>query len=85
MSDEEFDSRAAIYRQQVEETGKASIRIAKNMAGQTHACLVDWEGLKTLSQKEAEVTGKYTDYQKMDTENVLALPELLRAAGDSEV
>lgn len=85
MSDEEFDSRAAQYRQQLQSDGKASIRITKNMTGRTHACLVSWEELKDLSEKEAAITGKYTDYQHLDTENVLALPALLRAAGENEV
>ena len=85
MSDEEFADRAAQYQQQVAENGKATIRISKNMAGRTHACLVSWEELTELSEKEAAVTGKYTDYQHMDTENVLALPALLRAAQDNEV
>lgn len=85
MTEEEFDSRAAQYRQQLEAEGKPSIRIAKNMAGRTHACLVSWEGLKDLSEKEAAITGKYTDYQHLDTENVLALPALLRAARENEV
>lgn len=85
MTDEEFDSRAAEYRRQMETEGKATIRISKNMAGQTHACLVSWEGLTELSEKEGKITGKYTDYQHMDAENVLALPDLLRTARDHEV
>ncbi len=80
MTDAEFQSRAAEYQRQVAIDGKATIRIAKNMAGRTHACLVSWEALKDLSEKEAAITGQYTDYQHMDTENVLALPQLLRAA-----
>ncbi len=84
MSDEEFDSRSAQYLRQLQTEGKATIRIGKNMTGRTHACLVSWEALKDLSEKEARITGKYTDYQQMDTENVLELPALLRAAADSE-
>ncbi len=85
MSQEEFDSRAAQYRKQLEDEGKATIRIGKNLAAQTHACLVSWEGLRELSEKEAKITGKHTDYQHMDTENVLALPDLLRTAREHEV
>lgn len=82
MTDEEFDSRARLYREQLAQNGKATVRIGKNMASMTHACLVGWDELRVLSEKEAEITGKYTDYHAMDTENVLAIPELLRAERD---
>lgn len=78
MSDREFDERAALYRAQVAQNGKATVRIGKNMVGRTHACLVSWENLKSLSEKEAAVTEKYVDYQALDTENVLAIPQLLQ-------
>lgn len=79
MGADEFEARAEIYRRQLEQTGTATIRIGKNMAGRTHACLVKWEELDLLSQKEAAVTGKYVDYKAMDTENIQATPELLKA------
>ena len=85
MTDAEFDNRAQCYLRQKEAEGKATIRITKNMAGCTHACLVSWEALQDLSEKEASITGKYTDYQKMDEDNVLAVPALLRALSDSEM
>ena len=71
MEEAEFQSRAALYRE-----GKA-IRIGKNLPGRTHACLVDWEELDSLSEKEAAVTGRFVDYKALDTANVLAIPELL--------
>lgn len=77
MTDEEFHSRAQTYLQQTQ-AGIPPLRIGKNMIGRTHACLVSWEELPLLSQKEAAVTGMYTDYQQMDTDNVLAIPQLLR-------
>ena len=80
MSAQEFDTRAAAYRRQIEQDGKASIRIGKNMPGRTHACLVPWDELDRLSEKEAAVTGKYVDYKAMDTENVLSIPQLLQSA-----
>lgn len=79
MEEEEFEARADVYRQQLEKDGAATIRIGKNMAGKTHACLVKWDDLDILSQKEEAVTGKYVDYKAMDTENILATPELLKA------
>lgn len=82
MTPEEFDARAAIYRQQTQQSGTASIRIGKNMAGRTHACLIGWDELDHLAEREAAVTGKYTDYKALDTDNILAIPELLRSAGN---
>ena len=78
MQDAEFQDRAKEYLQQKETEGKPTIRIGKNMQDRTHACLVDWEELDALSEKEAAVTGKYVDYKAMDKENVLAIPELLQ-------
>lgn len=79
MSPEEHQNRAMLYQQQMETDGKATIRIGKNMADRTHACLIDWEELDDLSEWEAAVTGKMIDYKAMDTENVLAIPKLIRA------
>lgn len=84
MTQEEFDARSAEYRRQLATDGKATIRIAKNLPGLTHACLTDWDGLKELDRKEKAVTGKPVDYQYLDSQNVLAVPELLRAAGNVE-
>lgn len=76
MSPEEFAARSETYLQQ-KKVGEAPIRIGKNMQKRTHACLVSWEDLDALSEKEAEITGNYVNYKAMDTENVLAIPELL--------
>lgn len=83
MTDEEFSQRAQTYQQQAAH-GQATLRIGKNMQGRTHACLVDWDALKELSQKEEAVTGKYVDYQALDAENVLAIPQLLQSAAMEE-
>lgn len=80
MESAEFEARSEIYRQQIKQHGKASIRISKNVQGRTHACLVPWDELELLSQKEAAVTGKFIDYKAMDTENVMATPQLLQQA-----
>ncbi len=82
MTDEEFNNRANMYSQQLAQNGSSNLRIGKNMTARTHACLVSWDELKTLSEKEAAVTGKYRDYQAMDTDNVMAVPELLQAVKD---
>ena len=78
MTREEYDHRAETYSRQLA-AGEKPLRIGKNMAERTHACLIGWEELVELSEREAGITGKTVDYQAMDTENVLIVPELLRA------
>ena len=79
MDDQEYAERAKEYLRQKEETGKPTIRIGKNMAGRTHACLIPWAGLDALSAKETAITGKAVDYKAMDTDNILSVPSLLQA------
>ena len=76
MSEAEFAARAETYRQQ-KAAGEKPLRIGKNMTGRTHACLISWDALDMLSEKEALVTGNYVNYKAMDTDNVLAIPQLL--------
>ena len=73
MDDAEFAERAELYRQ------GTPIRIGKNMFGKTHACLVPWDALDELSAKENAITGKNVDYKAMDTDNIMAIPQLLQS------
>lgn len=84
MSREEYDARTAIYLQQ-SASGQKPLRIGKNMQERTHACLISWEELDALSVRESSLTGKQINYQKMDTENVRLVPEILQAKGEIEV
>lgn len=84
MSREEFESRASEYLAQKEKTGKPVIRIGKNMADRTHACLVSWEELDELSERENAITGKNVNYKAYDTENVLAIPKMLEVRAGKE-
>lgn len=84
MSPEEYDAREKLYLQQIA-AGEKPLRVGKNMAGRTHACLVDWEQLEALSVRESRVTGKQLDYQTMDTDNVRLIPELLQTRSKTEV
>lgn len=76
MTEVEFAARAETYRQQ-KAAGEKPLRIGKNMQDRTHACLISWDALDTLSEKEAQITGNYVNYKAMDTDNVLAIPQLL--------
>lgn len=75
MTEEEFQARSKTYLQQ-KQAGQTPLRIGKNMQNRTHACLIPWDALDELSQKEAQVTGSYVNYKQMDTDNVLAIPLL---------
>ncbi len=79
MDEAEYADRTEIYLKQKEQDGKATIRIGKNMSGRTHACLIPWEELDALSAKETAITGKNVDYKQMDTDNIMAIPQLLQA------
>lgn len=83
MTEEEFDERAAEYLRQKESTGKPTIRISKNMVQRTHACLIDWQELDALSEKEQRITGKTVNYQMADIKNILTLPTLIKRSKEA--
>ena len=83
MPESMFEERAAVYKKQLEETGRGSIRIGKDTVGRFHACLIPWEELPALAEREREITGKLSDYYKMDVDNVRLAVEMSMAA-DSE-
>ena len=80
MSADTFAERAAVFRRQQAETGRGNIRIGKDADARLHACLIPWEELPALAEREFAVTGKRADYYKMDRDNVRLAVELLRAA-----
>ncbi len=82
MTPEEWYDRAAIYRAEAAEKGSSRFRISKNAPGKTHACLVSWEALPELDEREAAVTGRNPNYRQLDINNILAIPELLRAKAE---
>ena len=81
-----FEQRCEQYRAQMAEHGKSTLRIGKDTVRHLHACLVPWEDLDALSRAENAVTGGSVDYKSMDRNNVLILPQALKAgrSGNSE-
>ena len=77
MSDETWEERANQFRKEVAVGGVGNIRISKDAANKQHACLVTWDELDELSEKENEVTGKSVDYKQMDRDNVKVVLKLL--------
>ena len=79
MSEEEFSANAERWYKCREEGSPIGFKISRNVEARTHACLVSWEELPALSERESAITGCPVDYWQLDINNVLALPELLRA------
>lgn len=84
MSDEEYARRIDRYRKDVQEKGSSSLRLGKDMENRKHACLIPWEQLDQLSDRENAVTGGHVDYKQMDRNNILVLPEILAALREME-
>ena len=80
MSEETWQARAQLYLNETKAKGSSSLRLGKDMKNRLHACLIPWEALDALSDRENAVTGGQVDYKAMDRNNVLALPQILAAA-----
>jgi len=78
MTDEEFDKRAAEYIKNLSEGRPANPRIGKDTDERSHACLIPYEKLDKLSEKEKGITGRNIDYKQSDINNVLIIPRILR-------
>ena len=52
MSEAEFALRADRYCAEMKKTGSSSLRIGKDMETRKHACLIPWEELDHLSERE---------------------------------
>lgn len=79
MDGKEYARRVEEYRTERAMKGASSLRIGKDVAGRKHACLIPWEELDALSAQENAITGGQVDYKQMDRNNILALPDILRA------
>ena len=78
MSREQFEKNAAKWAQCQKEGVPCPVKISKDARMRRHACLIPWEELDALSERENALTGRQTDYQQMDINNVLQVPKLLR-------
>ncbi len=79
MTLEEYQERCEIYLAEKAAQGSTRYRIGKDLSKRIHCCLIPWDVLDELSECENKVTGGHVDYKQMDRDNVLALPDLLRA------
>ena len=79
MTPQEFQERCNVYLAEKGAHGLTKYRIGKDLTQRIHCCLIPWDDLDELSDRENKVTGGHVDYKQMDRDNVLALPELLCA------
>ncbi len=77
MTDEEWAERAEMYRREKAEKGFSGVRIGKNRRDRTHACLIPWEMLPELDQRERAVTGIDPHYQELDRQTIEMIPGFL--------
>ena len=83
MPEKVYQDRAHRYQLEKAETGSSSLPIGKDLENRFHACLIPWEMLKSLSEKESSITGTEKDYQEMDRRTVLAVRDVLLAKQQS--
>lgn len=83
MSEAVFDERCGQYLREIEDNGTSKIKIQKDDVKFLHACLIDWDELDELTEKYRAVTGdSKKDYKVDDTNNVMLLPQILKASND---
>lgn len=85
MPEETFAERAEAYLAEKKAKGESRIRVGKDTEHKLHACLIPWEELPLLDQKEKNLTGRDVNYQQMDLDNVLLIPELLKSRSSEPV
>lgn len=81
MNSEKMEENARILAENQKAGISCSTRITKDGENRLHACLIPWEDLDALSQREMELTGRQVDYKQIDKNNVLAIPQILQAEG----
>lgn len=78
-----FDARGEKYKEETVKNGRSSIRIGKDAQARLHSCLIPYDDLDDLAKREALYTGVTKDYKKMDLDNVLMIPEMLKKEQES--
>lgn len=84
MSEEEFEKNAENYRESIREKRDVSPRIAKDSERRIHACLIPYDELDALSEREKSITGRNVNYRQADINNVLIIPKILAGHEDGE-
>lgn len=84
MPQEIWEQRARACTELKQSSPGEKYSIGKDVKNRLHACLVPWEELDALSDRENAVTGGSVNYKQMDRNNVLAVSDVLRAMSAAE-
>ena len=79
MPKEIWEQRAQEYLRQKAEGKEPDIQLSRDDRRKMHACLIHWEELDELSERENRVTGGDTDYKQLNRNNVLRIARVLSA------
>lgn len=75
----EWEERALKY-QRLNALGQAgNFRISKDAVNLRHACLISYDELDELSERENSITGKETNYKQLDRDNVNVIIDMLES------
>lgn len=85
MSEEVFNENAQNYLRSLEEGIPRSPKIGKDSEKRLHACLVPYDKLDQVSERENAVTGRNVDYKQYDINNAIIIPDILRAQEEERV
>lgn len=80
MTDDEWAEREKTYQSMKKLDEHTTYRISKDVKRRIHACIVPWEELNDVSEKESIATGKQKDHQRTDFKNVMCISKILNAA-----
>ena len=78
MTNEEFEKRVKVYKAEKAKDPNTEYRVAKNLEGRTHACLIPWDDLDAYAEKENKKTDDNRNYKNNDYQNIKALQEILQ-------
>ena len=84
MPEEIWRQRAERWQREKAEGKSVLPAIGKDADKRLHACLIPWEALDELSDRENAITGGHVDYKQMDRNNVLVLANVLAALGGAK-
>lgn len=79
LTEEEFQSRAAIYLEEKKKDPKTNYRITRDVEQRIHGCLIPWEKLDEYYDKEKEFTGREEKFTDIDRKIIRSIGAIMRA------
>ena len=85
MPDDVYAAREQQFIEEKSLYGAGKIRVGKDTASRQHACLIPWDELDALSQRENAITGGNVDYKQADRNNVLAIQDIYKLINENNL